>query len=83
MEYVAKELQPVLNEMLTRVTTGLPDDILNAIKEAHAHETKEIAKKQLEAILTSANLSYEGHLPLCQYRPRHPIHFRRINGAFR
>jgi fumarate hydratase subunit alpha len=66
MEYVAKELQPVLNEMLTRVTTGLPDDILSAIREAHAHETKDIAKKQLEAILTSANLSYEGHLPLCQ-----------------
>jgi len=66
MEYVAKELQPVLNEMLTRVTTGLPDDILGAIKEAQAHETKDLAKKQLEAILTSANLSYEGHLPLCQ-----------------
>jgi fumarate hydratase subunit alpha len=66
MEYVAKELQPVLSEMLSRVTTGLPDDILNAIKEAHAHETKDLAKKQLEAILTSANLSYEGHLPLCQ-----------------
>ena len=66
MEFVAKELQPVLDDMLTRVSTGLPNDILDAIKEAHAHETKELAKKQLEAILTSANLSYEGHLPLCQ-----------------
>ena len=52
--------------MLAQVTMGLPPDILGAIKEAHVHETKELAKKQLEAILNSANLSYERHLPLCQ-----------------
>ena len=57
MEFSIKELEPVLTEMLTRVTTGLPDDILGAIKEAHAHESKDLAKKQLEALLTSANLS--------------------------
>lgn len=45
---------------------GLPPDIMGAIKEAHVHETKDLAKKQLEAILNSANLSYERHLPLCQ-----------------
>jgi fumarate hydratase subunit alpha len=66
MRFVAKELSPVLKEMLTHVTTGLPSDILSAIKEAHSHETKDLAKKQLEAILNSANLSYEMHLPLCQ-----------------
>ena len=52
--------------MLAQVTMGLPPDILGAIKEAHVHETKDLAKKQLEAILNSANLSYERHLPLCQ-----------------
>jgi len=56
----------VLSDMLQRATTGIPADILNAIKEAHVHETKEMAKKQLEAILNSANLSFENHLPLCQ-----------------
>ena len=56
----------MLSDMLQRATTGIPADILNAIKEAHVHETKEMAKKQLEAILNSANLSFENHLPLCQ-----------------
>jgi len=66
MKLVEKELSPVLKQMLIQVTTGLPSDILGAIKEAHTHETKDLAKKQLEAILNSANLSYEMHLPLCQ-----------------
>ena len=66
MEFTMKELQPVLNEMLVHATTQLPADILMAIKEAHAHETKDLAKKQLEAILTSAGLSDEKGLPLCQ-----------------
>ena len=66
MGFLAQELRPVLDEMLSHVTTGIPTDVLNAIKEAHVRETKELAKKQLEAILNSASLSYEHHLPLCQ-----------------
>ncbi|HUK50232.1 MAG TPA: fumarate hydratase [Terriglobales bacterium] len=66
MGFSSKDLQPVLYEMLDRITTGLPNDILSAIKEAHARETKDLAKKQLEAILNSSNLSTEEHLPLCQ-----------------
>jgi len=66
MEFTSKKLQPILNEMLVHTTTQLPSDILNAIKEAHAHETKELAKKQLEAILSSASLSDREKLPLCQ-----------------
>jgi len=66
MEFTSKELQPVLNEMLVHATTQLPVDILAAIKEAHAHETKDLAKKQLEAILNSSSLSDEKGLPLCQ-----------------
>lgn len=66
MEFTPKELRPILNEMLIHATTQLPDDILTAIKEAHAQETKDLAKKQLEAILTSANLSDVNTLPLCQ-----------------
>jgi len=65
-EFTAKELQPTLNQMLTHATTQLPNDVLGAIKEAHAHETKDLAKKQLEAILTSAGISDEKDLPLCQ-----------------
>jgi fumarate hydratase subunit alpha len=61
-----KELRPVLDEMLTHATTQLPNDALTAIKDAHARETVDLAKKQLEAILTSANLSNVGVLPLCQ-----------------
>jgi len=66
MEFTSKELQPILNQMLVHATTQLPADILGAIKEAHAHETKDLAKKQLEAILTSAGISDEQKLPLCQ-----------------
>ena len=66
MGFLAQELRPVLDEMLSHVTTGIPTDVLNALKEAHVRETKELAKKQLEAILNSASLSYEHHLPLCQ-----------------
>jgi fumarate hydratase subunit alpha len=66
MEFTSKSLQTILNEMLVHATTQLPNDILGAIKEAHAHETKDIAKKQLEAILNSAHLSDEKDLPLCQ-----------------
>jgi len=65
-EFAAKELQPVLNEMLVHATTQLPEDILNAIKEAHSHETKDLAKKQLEAILNSVTLSDEKKIPVCQ-----------------
>jgi fumarate hydratase subunit alpha len=64
MEFTSKELLPTLSEMLLHTTTELPADILGAIKEAHAHETKDIAKKQLEAILNSAALSDQGQLPL-------------------
>jgi len=66
LNFGAKELTPVLNQMLTHATTQLPNDVLSAIKEAHAHETKDLAKKQLEAILTSADLSVRERLPLCQ-----------------
>jgi len=66
MELPTKELGPVLDEMLNRVTTGISADILAAIKDAHVRETKELAKKQLEAILGSVDLSKEKHLPLCQ-----------------
>lgn len=66
MGFTAKELQPVLNEMLVHATTQLPDDILSSIKEAHVHETKDLAKKQLEAILNSVSLSDERKIPVCQ-----------------
>jgi fumarate hydratase subunit alpha len=66
MEFTSKELQSILNEMLAHTTTQLPQDILSAIKEAHARETKDLAKKQLEAILTSTSLSDQERLPLCQ-----------------
>ena len=66
LDFTVKDLQPVINEMLVHATTQLPQDTLNAIKEAHVRETKDLAKEQLEAILTSANLSELEKLPLCQ-----------------
>jgi fumarate hydratase subunit alpha len=66
LNFTAKELEPVLNEMLTHATMQLPEDTMNAIKEAHARESKDLAKKQLEAILTSASISDQERLPLCQ-----------------
>ena len=66
MKFTQKELQSTLNDMLIHTTTQLPEDILAAVKEAHSHETKDLAKKQLEAILNSASLSEDMHIPLCQ-----------------
>jgi fumarate hydratase subunit alpha len=66
LNFTARELQPVFDQMLTHATIQLPQDTLNAIKEAHARESKDLAKKQLEAILTSSNLSELEKLPLCQ-----------------
>ena len=66
MDFTVRELQPILNEMLVRATSRLPEDISTAIKQAQEHETKDLARKQLEAILTSATLSKDRKLPLCQ-----------------
>ena len=66
MRFTLKELQPTLNDMLVHATTQLPNNILVALKEAHSHETKDLAKKQLEAILNIAGLSGDMHIPLCQ-----------------
>jgi fumarate hydratase subunit alpha len=66
LNFTARELQPVFDQMLTHATMQLPQDTLNAIKEAHTRESKDLAKKQLEAILTSSNLSELEKLPLCQ-----------------
>jgi fumarate hydratase subunit alpha len=66
LNFTAKELQPVINGMLMHATMQLPEGTLNAIREAHARETKDLAKKQLEAILTSASLSDQEKIPLCQ-----------------
>jgi len=66
LNFTTRELQPVFDQMLTHATMQLPQDTLNAIKEAHARESKDLAKKQLEAILTSSNLSELEKLPLCQ-----------------
>jgi fumarate hydratase subunit alpha len=66
MEFTVGQLQPIMREMLGHATTQIPGDLLGAIKEAHAHETKDLAKKQLEAILNSVNLSDEKRIPVCQ-----------------
>ena len=66
MNFTTRELEPVFDQMLTHATMQLPQDTLSAIKEAYARESKDLAKKQLEAILTSSNLSELEKLPLCQ-----------------
>lgn len=66
MNFTVRELQSILSEMLVRATSRLPEDILTAIKQAQERETKDLARKQLEAILTSVTLSKDRNLPLCQ-----------------
>ncbi len=44
----------------------LPPDVHEKIKEAHAKETNETAKNQLEAILTNIQLAHDGQAPMCQ-----------------
>ncbi len=44
----------------------LPLDVHEKIKEAHAKETNETAKNQLEAILTNIQLAHDGQAPMCQ-----------------
>ena len=66
MKFDKRRLEPVLDQMLVHAVNQLPADVLSAIKEAHARETVDIAKKQLEAILNSASLSDQLQIPLCQ-----------------
>ncbi len=44
----------------------LPQDVLKKLEEAHAKETNETAKNQLEAILKNIQLAHDGSAPMCQ-----------------
>lgn len=52
----------VVEELLNRAVTGVPPDVLDALKRARKKETNALARGQLDAILE--NLSLDG--PICQ-----------------
>ncbi len=53
-------------ELIKKAETELPNDMVEALKNAYNIETKEIAKTQLKNILDNIKLAKETEIPMCQ-----------------
>jgi fumarate hydratase subunit alpha len=53
-------------ELLRRAETELPEDIINALKDAYNTETDVIPKTQLKNILENIELAGNNKIPMCQ-----------------
>jgi len=52
--------------LLRMAVTRLPPDVENALRESRRKETNDVAKKQLDAILTNIDLAKKEETPMCQ-----------------
>ncbi|WP_292465167.1 fumarate hydratase [Methanolobus sp.] len=53
-------------EILKKAQTGLPQDVIDALRKAQAQESSSIAREQLEAILRNIDIAGRKKIPLCQ-----------------
>jgi fumarate hydratase subunit alpha len=53
-------------EILKKAQTGLPQDVIDALRKAQAQESSPIAREQLEAILKNIDIAGRKGIPLCQ-----------------
>lgn len=53
-------------EILKKAQTGLPQDVIDALKRAGAQESSSIAKEQIEAILKNIDIASRKQIPICQ-----------------
>jgi fumarate hydratase subunit alpha len=55
-----------VTEILKKAQTGLPQDVIDALRKAQAQESSPIAREQLEAILKNIDIAGRKGIPLCQ-----------------
>jgi fumarate hydratase subunit alpha len=60
------ELQKTVVEMLSRATTTLPRDVVQALKLCKTKETNKIARLQLDTMLRNLELAKKMRAPICQ-----------------
>lgn len=56
----------IFKQMLDTAVITLPPDIIASLKRAAEKETNDVARQQLNAILTSLELSQQKGIPICQ-----------------
>ncbi len=61
-----EQITEALVTAIGRGATVLPCDVVNALRDAHAHEEIDSARSQLETMLENVSLAAEKHLPICQ-----------------
>jgi fumarate hydratase subunit alpha len=62
----AKLIEDVTVNLLRVAVTTLPDDILEALRDAERQETSEVARTQLRTILENVETAERLSLPMCQ-----------------
>lgn len=66
MSLTRKALEDVFYKTILRVSTGMPEDVYNAIKRAYETEENPVAKTQLGAILEDMQIACRETRPVCQ-----------------
>ncbi|MCK4393863.1 fumarate hydratase, partial [Candidatus Bipolaricaulota bacterium] len=61
-----RKLKEALLMAIKQAATTLPADVVDALKQAKAVETSELAKLQLEMILHNIEIARAGSVPMCQ-----------------
>jgi fumarate hydratase subunit alpha len=61
-----KKLEDIMVDLLRTAVTTLPEDVLEALKNAEREETSEIARQQLRTILSNVAEADRLSLPMCQ-----------------
>ena len=65
-EIDAKEITQTVSRLFQEACHYLPEDVLNALKEARQNEESPIGREVLDRILENAEISAGGQIPLCQ-----------------
>ncbi|OQX74550.1 MAG: fumarate hydratase [Campylobacteraceae bacterium 4484_4] len=61
-----KDIVNAIKRMIIHTATNLPEDALNALKEAYEKEESPVAKKVIEQLLLNADIARDEKKPLCQ-----------------
>ena len=65
-EIDAKEITRTVSRLFQEACHYLPEDVLNALKQARQAEESPIGREVLDSILKNADISAREQLPLCQ-----------------
>ncbi|MGQ9780979.1 MAG: fumarate hydratase [Nitrososphaeria archaeon] len=60
------KFKEIIEQAIVKATTEVPPDVYDALSQAVKQETEEIAKKQLQTIIESIDISSKRSLPVCQ-----------------